>query len=257
MERDIDASIARHEGSYIRVNEHYIVAQTKHGLLMFNAHALSITQALLDQGSWAWQEIQAMMPYVSGITLDIGAFIGTHSLTFSEKADRVYAFEPHPLAYDNLCTNLLLNNNLKVIPIQCALGNEDGETPLDIQSPEHLNAATGTTVGTGSHKTAIRKLDSLGFSTVQFMKIDVEGYELEVLKGAEKTIGKDHPVIYIECHTEQLVKECSQFLAKMGYVATPLIFTTVLFPENYIPKKDDIHKVYGYLFKRMREPGDD
>jgi FkbM family methyltransferase len=256
MERDIDNCLERHKGKYTRINEHYIVTPTKHGLMLVNAHALSIAQALLEQEAWAWEELIAMKPYVHGNVIDAGAFIGTHSLTFSETADRVFAFEPQPLCFDNLCANLLLNNNTKVTPIKTALGNYDGTTCMDIQSPLYLNAATGVSLDTGSEQVPVRKLDSLNMPFISFIKIDVEEYELEVLKGATELLKRDRPVIYIECHTQQLVHECSEFLAGLRYVGVPLIFTSVIFPKDYIPKETDKHKVYGYLFKQMIEPGD-
>ena len=60
-------------------------------------------------------------------------------------------------------------------------------------------------------------LDSYSFKRVDLLKIDVEGFELDVLLGAENTIRQFKPRIIIETHSKELRKKCHAFLSSLGY----------------------------------------
>jgi len=135
---------------------------------------------------------------VEGSTvLDIGAHIGSHAVTLAKLVGphgAVYSFEPQVKIYRELVKNLELNGLENVIPLRFAVGAENG---LVFMTP------TGDFdgrmfVGEGGDKVELRTIDSFGFKNVSLMKIDVEGFELEVLKGAEETIRTWHPAIIIE-----------------------------------------------------------
>ena len=87
----------------IRISEHYQVLDTKHGLMLYNRHDPTMVDSLEDKGAWAWEEIEATRQYATGIVVDVGANIGCHTLVYAQTADRVFAFEPQPFVFDNLC----------------------------------------------------------------------------------------------------------------------------------------------------------
>ena len=62
-----------------------------------------------------------------------------------------------------------------------------------------------------------KKLDDYGFTDVYLLKVDVEGFECEVLRGAINTINSSHPKIVIETHSSKLKKECIELLHGLGY----------------------------------------
>ena len=62
-----------------------------------------------------------------------------------------------------------------------------------------------------------KKLDDFSFDRIDILKIDVEGFELEVLKGSEKTIKRLKPKIILETHSRELRQKCDDFLKKAGY----------------------------------------
>lgn len=231
------------------VNKHYQIIKTKHGQMIVNTHDKGISQSLLAKGEWAMTELEMTRQYATGIVLDVGANIGTHTLYYAKTAKMVYAFEPQPFMFDMLCCNLLLNDVLNVTPIQCALGPADGLTNMNIHDPTEDNSPAGEGVGKGESTVSMHKLDSLGIGKVDFIKMDIEGFELEALKGMIDTLGKYQPVLYIEIHYAHLIEPIKAYLARFGYSATALVLTHVIIPEDSEGWNTDMPEVYGYLFK--------
>ena len=128
--------------------------------------------------------------------LDCGAYIGDSALMFIRdyNPSNVYSFEPIISNYNNLLKNKELNDLKKVIPINKGLGKESSTLnifSLDVSS--HISEA-------GNAKIEVISIDEfvkVNNLSVGLIKIDVEGYELEVLKGAKKTIKKFRPVLLI------------------------------------------------------------
>ena len=161
--------------------------------------------------------------------IDAGAHIGTHTLSLAALAGpegRVYAFEPQKKIYRELVHNLRLNGVSNVVPLRFALGRNAGVIEM---SPTVSGNEGSTAVGRGGDKAELRAIDSFAFDNVSFIKIDVEGYEDEVLEGARLTIARHRPVIlveiqggyfYIERAPPQIqakVRATRALLAGMGY----------------------------------------
>jgi len=157
-----------------------------------------------------------------GAAVDIGANIGNHALFFSQRFDKVIAFEPHPKTYRLLVFNT--ENAANITAINCGLAEEAGELTLT----EHtLNLGASSMVKnkhTGAERITISvdKLDNAmaEIGPIQLIKIDVEGYEINVLKGGVKTIKMHQPVIVLEQHADEFVNGSTPsltFLAELGY----------------------------------------
>jgi FkbM family methyltransferase len=140
--------------------------------------------------------------------VDIGANIGNHAFFFKEicQAKKVVCFEPHP---DNF---LLLQENCPTCEKhKVGLSSENINGFLD--SVESINHNSGTSrLGSKGYPIEIKTLDSYNFENVTFIKIDVEGYELEVLKGAKNTIEKCRPDILVETHSGISVEDVQVLL---------------------------------------------
>lgn len=165
------------------------------------------------------------------IIIDAGAHVGLFTLKVAKKAKDglVLAVEPHPYNFALLKENILLNRLRNVILIRVALSNFNGESKLYIGKTSSLH----TIVPKRSHtfisnkgewiKVRTRTLDSileeLGIKEVNFMKIDVEGLELEVLRGAEKTLthSKRIAVSVASYHYPTEAKEIINFLRSKGF----------------------------------------
>ena len=133
------------------------------------------------------------------VVVEVGAHIGSHTVPISRLVGpwgRVYAFEPQRKMYRELHHNLALNGVTNVVPLRYAIGS--GEARIIEMNPSRPGNEGGTSVGSGGDRAELRSLDSFGFERVSVLKIDVEGYENEVLAGASETIRRNRPVILIE-----------------------------------------------------------
>lgn len=138
------------------------------------------------------------------IALDIGANIGVTSIAMARlfKSGKILSFEPSKSNYNFLCQNLKENEIKNVIPDQIAIGDKEGEIEF-----LHTAYGAGSHVVTDAHlvknmETYTVKKNSIDgilkekkLERVDFVKIDVEGLELVVLKGMEETIEKFNPYI--------------------------------------------------------------
>lgn len=136
------------------------------------------------------------------IAIDAGANIGWYTIIMSKmvgNTGKVIAFEPEPLNFRILSKNIKDHNLKNVVTFQIALSNIDGHAELQLSK----NPATPSIMARGSNSITVEtmRLDTilrkLGVSNVDFMKIDVEGAEMNLLKGSTETI-KTKPTIIME-----------------------------------------------------------
>jgi FkbM family methyltransferase len=134
-----------------------------------------------------------------GIAIDVGAHVGFWTLDMAERFQQVFAFEPAPDTFECLCKNMA--GFPHVATARAAIGNVSGKCTL-VDDPERLKA--GKTGNTGSRfvqpgdDVVMLALDDLNFTGCDLLKIDVEGFEFQVLAGAKRLIGKYRPVIIME-----------------------------------------------------------
>ena len=124
------------------------------------------------------------------IALDIGAHVGLWSKELTNKFQIVHSFEPCKEFLE-----LLTKNAPKATVHEIALGKGQGEVALEIP-PDNTGMAKVVRGVAGSIQ--MLPLDHYHFTNVDFIKIDVEGYELDVIKGGVKTLLKNDPVIIVE-----------------------------------------------------------
>jgi FkbM family methyltransferase len=134
------------------------------------------------------------------VAIDIGAHIGTHVVTLSQAVGPegiVYAFEPQDKIFAELYMNMRANQCDNVIPLHCALGNEEGVMKMRNDVPANEGASYVMKAGDG-HDVLMLRLDDFHFRNVSFIKIDTENTEYAVLMGAYETIMANRPIILIE-----------------------------------------------------------
>lgn len=129
-----------------------------------------------------------------GLALDIGANVGLWSRDLCEHFDRVIAFEPVADFRQCLIRNVTAHN-FEVRA--CALGEQDTQINMIItaENTGHSHVDTAS-IGTGS--IPMYRLDSLDLPQIDYIKIDCEGYENTILRGAQETILKYRPVMVVE-----------------------------------------------------------
>ena len=177
---------------------------------------------------WEQEIVDLIDQYVTegSTAVDIGSHIGTHTVSMSKKVGpngQVVAFEPQKKIYAELVMNMELNECKNTRCYRSAVGSYYGEIEMN---PPVIDNEGGTGIGAGGDRAKIIPLDMLGLKNVSLMKIDVENKELDVLKGARRTIMENHPVMIIEImgntykpigNREERVKEVLQYIEEMGY----------------------------------------
>ena len=137
--------------------------------------------------------------FLNGLALDVGANIGNHSIYFSSKFNKVIAFEPNADVYELLKFNASQCQN--VFPEMIGLGDVEGDFVLKEISGNLMASwidKNSDLTDRKTYKIKIKTLDKLNLPEVKFIKIDVEGYEIEVLKGGIDLILRDQPIILFE-----------------------------------------------------------
>jgi FkbM family methyltransferase len=145
------------------------------------------------------------------IIIDVGANIGSISLYFAKEFpnSKIYAFEPTFFAFQKLSKNISLNPNLKsrIHPIQAFLSKEDGQTNVpEVYSSWRIDSLNGDhPLHGGILQKVIEKQISLDsfvvenqISQIDLIKVDVDGFEYDVLQGAIETISSLKPIIIFE-----------------------------------------------------------
>jgi len=154
------------------------------------------------------------------VTYDIGAHAGFYTLLFSHlvgRDGRVCAFEPLPRNQMFLREHIELNKLDCVENFEVALSNQSGEhrfQPGNISTNGKLSSSGSMTVQT-------ERLDTLVADETlpppNFMKIDVEGAERQVLEGAEETLRDHHPTILLSTHGDEVHRTCLDALRDLDY----------------------------------------
>lgn len=139
-----------------------------------------------------------------GCCLDVGANVGNHTLFLASRAAFVIAIEPVAALADQLRARVSGNGLRNVEVIQCGLGESAAELPFFASSGH--NQGTGTFAGGATNALAeiisVRPGDELlaerGDPPVVLAKIDVEGFEPDVLSGLRKTLDRSRPIVFFE-----------------------------------------------------------
>lgn len=130
--------------------------------------------------------------------IDIGANYGVMSFNISKIFSKVYAFEIVPDINFCLKENIKNLNMKNVVSYDCGLGDQETKVSLNFNSTSTFSTHVNDSENNNTDKVDIKKLDSFGFSDVDFIKIDTEGYEPFVIMGGLETIIKYKPVILYE-----------------------------------------------------------
>ena len=136
--------------------------------------------------------------------LDIGANIGNHSVYLAQRFKRVVAFEPGSVAFHLLCANRILNSCANIDLHQIGLSDRERPAFLGPVQSDNIGSNAVTAVGkVGQEVIALRRGDAVLQSLyerdpIALVKIDVEGHEIEALRGLETTLSTHRPIILFE-----------------------------------------------------------
>lgn len=153
-----------------------------------------------ENGEYQRSHLDEALKYVPGwgIAVDGGAHVGTWSKLLAARFARVLAFEPSADTFDCLVYNMRDLSNVELHPQ--ALGKEAGWVSMTLEGFEKAIAAKNTGArftkpGADAQRVT---LDSLELPGLDFLKLDIEGGEVEALEGARCTLKAYHPVVLFE-----------------------------------------------------------
>lgn len=148
------------------------------------------------------------------LVLDVGAWCGTWSMAMTKYANEIHCFEPNKIHFECLRLNLQNYSNVKLH--NQAVGNQDGMVTLTKES-----ATQNTRVLLEQGDIKINKLDSMEIDDIDMLKIDVEGLEMEVLKGASDKLEKiEYLMIELNNNSKRYGSnniEIEEYLKSLGF----------------------------------------
>jgi FkbM family methyltransferase len=157
----------------------------------------------------------SLIPF-GGVCFDVGANVGLYTLLMARRASRVYSFEPSPRNLRYLWSHVRINrlDNVTIVPSAVsdragmtgfAAGDDPGRGCLDDQADQIVSTVS---------------LDDVVARTglaPDLIKIDVEGAEPAVLRGAMETLRTRRPLLLLSTHSPELRRQCLDLLCLVGY----------------------------------------
>ena len=206
-------------------NQIYRLSSCKHGVFLINHSDTYVCKSLELYGEWSEHEVslftQILKPGHHAV--EAGSNVGSHTVFISKAvgdAGQVFSFEPMRFTHQLLNANLALNECFNVQTFKAAVGNENGEIQFPVINPQWGKSNFGgvsahNLVNAPTDAVPVIAMDSMSFERLDFMKADIEGAEYVFLQGAQATIGKHRPVIYLEFGSDK--DDLIAFLEQMDY----------------------------------------
>lgn len=191
---------------------------TEEQMLVFSQDLIG--EQIFAKGVFEREEIDSVLNSlnfdVSNDTcLDIGANIGNHSIQFSKRFKKVYSYEPNPVVFQVLKINTENIGNITTYNY----GLSDANTRSYFEFDKSNTGGGHVVEDETNSMIELRKFDDEFNESFSFVKIDVEGHELNVLKGMEKEIQKNKPIICFELrdYKEASSPKVVDYLKSLGY----------------------------------------
>ena len=227
-----------------------VLAMCRTGPILYNRHDMYVGASIRKYSEFSEGETELFRQLIGpgALVVEGGANIGAHTVSLSRMVGAqgiVLAFEPQRIVFQTLCANLALNSCANVRAFQFGLGSESGEITVPFLDPgvpanfgglSLLEAEIGEPV-------RLATIDEFGLTACQMIKLDVEGMEVEALKGAARTIAAYRPLMYVENDRQARSPELVALLLSWRYRLywhTPPLYS----PNNF---SGDHENIFGNL----------
>lgn len=196
--------------------------ETRWGKMIYLPQDRYVGRSITEYGEYSRGETRLFEQLVKpGMTVvEVGAHFGSHTLCFARlvgEGGLVMAFEPQPMLAQLVAANSTINRLGWVMISEAAAGERRGVATIpriDYSQPGNFGAVE---VGVGEIEVPVLGLDELDLVECDFMKVDVEGMETEVLRGAEKYLTTHPPLIYLEDDRPEKHRGLVETLEGWGY----------------------------------------
>lgn len=215
------------------------------GDVTFFAKDLYVGRSLWYYGEYGPDETEKILELANGLCLDVGANIGVITQALLHSGHKVISFEPQTEVF-----KLLRKNCTGAEVINAAVGSVKGTATMPKLQYSVKNNFGGISLNTKSvlnYPVDVVAIDDYNYDNVGFIKLDVEGWELEALKGMVNTITRCRPILYVEDDRLEKSKALREFIVGLGYNIVehnPTLFRTNNFfkcikncwDKNYVSK---------------------
>jgi FkbM family methyltransferase len=182
--------------------------KTAVGMLMFSPRDTGVGIYLDKYGEYGRDELDLLKQVIreGDVVVDAGAQYGVTALGLAQVVGpqgTVYAFEPQRVLHQTLCSNFAMNSATNCHCKHEALGQQPGEAvvPALDQMTEGCHGCTALDASNYLGETVkMTSVDTLNLPKMRLLKVDVEGMELDVVRGAVKTINMFKPALYMRAH---------------------------------------------------------
>lgn len=198
--------------------------QTRSGPMVALRTDYYMTRSLELYGEYCPEEWRMLRQMIRpGMTVvEVGANMGVHSVDLARACapGPFFAFEPQPRIFQVLCANLALNDIANAFAYPEGCGEAEGAAivpAVDYGQQGNFGGLSLQSEGAAGIKVRLRTLDSLELVACHLIKIDVEGFEPQVLRGARETIVRCRPYLYVENDRRENQAELIALVADLGY----------------------------------------
>jgi len=218
------------------MKKEFEIVQSLFGNFVVNPNDF-IGRYLLNNGEWEQflYEFYSQILTKEDICVDAGANLGFHAIQFGRLSKKVYAFEPQPMIYNQLCANILFNDlNDTIVPYRIGLGDEDTTAQMwsinneqvgDVfnwggRGIEHEESNFKSDDFREEDQIQVKPLDSFNIEKCNLFKIDIQGYEWYAFQGSKNLVLENKPVILLENNPSRsnLDRKVLNYLSKLGYI---------------------------------------
>jgi FkbM family methyltransferase len=220
----------------------------RHGRMLYNINDRFVGRSLELYGEYSEGEIILFQQLLAAddVVVEVGANIGAHTVWFGKHTSgggAVVAFEPQRLIFQTLCANVALNNLTNVLTFQQAVGDSRGVVQVPVLDPRTSHNFGALPLGPEQNapgdEVPLAPLDDLVLERCRLLKVDVEGMELAVLRGARETIERCRPLLYVENDRSEKSTDLAAFITSLGYRMywhLPYLFN----PDNFRGNKENV-----------------
>ncbi|MGE5476934.1 MAG: FkbM family methyltransferase [Bacteroidales bacterium] len=213
----------------------------KHGFFMYPRGDVYVGRCLELYGEYSEGEVALFSQLVpqGGTVVEVGANIGALTVPLAHMTGpqgRVIAFEPQRPIFNVLCANLALNGLIHVEAVRAAVGAGTGQVEVPLLAYEDRSNFGGVSVGHAGQRASemvpVLPLDGLKLSRLDFIKIDVEGFETDVVAGASSVIRQFRPALFVENDRKEHSPRLISMIQELGYKLW-WHFSPLFRPENF------------------------
>lgn len=221
--------------------DHSFIVECRDGIFMVPKNDQYVGKSLISYGEFSHLEFdifqKLILPHFN--ILEIGANLGAHTVPLAKICNRIVAIEPQPFCFKYLQSNVYLNNldNAKCYNLGFSDVTKSMWVPTPTNAITNFGGISLQDTNVGVEVTVIPgNMIQSHDGPFEFIKIDVEGMELEVLKGLDLSYG---PILYMENDRVEKSHDLIEYCWAQGYSLywhTPLLYN----PHNFNKNKDNV-----------------